>query len=79
MVKTTRTSGSRTTIQVKSYITGRNLGTFKNEKELFRKFPKEKTALRKVMRFNRRTGSNITTIKQIPKRRKVKSLSKHFI
>ena len=71
MVRTSITSGRRTTtngIFVTSYITGKSLGRFRNEKELFKKHPKEKEALNRVERFNLMNKTKFTTIMQLPER-----------
>lgn len=78
MVRTTVSRGSRTTIRVTSYITGKPLGTFKNEREFFRNNPRERQALNRVNRFNRRTGQNITTIKQIPRQRRMNTVRRRW-
>ncbi len=62
---TSRTSRRTTTTTFFSYKDGRRLGNFKTQKEAFKKFPSERKAFNKVMRFNRKTGKNITTVKQI--------------
>ncbi len=52
-------------ITIFSYFDGRKLGKFKNINEFFKNNPKERQAFERVMKFNRQTGMNVTTINQI--------------
>jgi len=61
-------------IIVFSYFDGRKIGKFKNINDFFKKNPKEKEAFQRVIRFNKETGMNVTTINQIKEvRRRIKN------
>lgn len=56
-----------------SYVNGRKLGSFSNMQQVFRKHPRERKAFKKVQTFNKRTGLNIKTVRQIrPMKRQLK-------
>ena len=64
-----RSSRQRKAVMAKftafSYVTGRRLGRFNTLTGVFDKFPKERKAFNQVKVFNKRTGLNVTTTKQI--------------
>lgn len=66
---------SRTTltpnITVFSYRSGKKLGNFKNLKEAFRKFPSEKKAFMRVIKFRKKTGIRVNTIQDIKKIKRI--------
>lgn len=61
-----------------SYKDGRKLGKFQSIKKVFKKFPSERKAFNKVKKFNKRTGSNVTTTKQIMMQKKTMKISKRW-
>ena len=67
-----QTNGMKTTAF--SYRDGRNLGKFNNLKDVFNRFPSEKKAFDRVMKFRRTSGmvqiNNINEIKQIKRQEK---------
>ena len=48
-----------------SYRDGRNLGKFNNLEEVFNKFPSEKKAFMRVMKFRKQTGKQVNNIEEI--------------
>lgn len=49
-----------------SYRTpNKKLGRFKNLKEVFKKFPSEKKAFQRVIKFRKKTGIRVNTIAEI--------------
>ncbi len=48
-----------------SYRDGRNLGKFNNIEEVFRRFPSERKAFVRVMKFRRETGKQVNNIEEI--------------
>ncbi len=50
-----------------SYRDGRKLGEFNNLQEVFKKFPSERKAFNRVMKFRKITGIQVNTIQDIKK------------
>lgn len=50
-----------------SYRDGRRLGQFKTIEDVFKKFPSERKAFDRVMKFRRKTGLQVNTIEDIKK------------
>lgn len=48
-----------------SYRDGRKLGKFTSLEEVFRKFPSERKAFKRVMEFRKKTGKQVDNIEQI--------------
>lgn len=48
-----------------SYRDGKRLGRFKNINEVFKKFPSERKAFERVVKFRRKTGMNVNSINEI--------------
>ena len=67
-----QTNGTK--ITAFSYRDGRNLGKFNNLQDVFKRFPSEKKAFDRVMKFRKRTGkiqiNNINQIKEIKRQEK---------
>jgi len=61
-----------------SYIDGKRLGTFTSLGNVFKKFPKEGSAFRRVQRFNKTTGRNIKTVRQIPNIKRKMNISRRW-
>lgn len=65
-----RTPTPQNNITAFSYFTGKRLGNFKNLSEVFKRFPKEREAFNRVMKFRRQTGINVNTIEDIKKEKR---------
>lgn len=67
-----QTNGTK--ITAFSYRDGRNLGKFNNLQDVFKRFPSEKKAFDRVMKFRRTSGmvqiNNINQIKEIKRQEK---------
>lgn len=61
-----------------SYRDGRNLGKFKSLKEVFNKFPSEKKAFERVMKFRRKTGIKVNNINEIKKEKRKMNINKRW-
>ncbi len=61
-----------------SYKDGRNLGKFKNLKDVFRKFPSEKKAFNTVMRFRQRTGVQVNNLKDIKSQKSKTNINRRW-
>lgn len=65
-------SGSRTSAQPNiikktffSYRDGKKLGQFQNLNQAFKRFPSEKKAFDRVIKFRKKTGIQVNTIQEI--------------
>jgi len=61
-----------------SYFTGKRLGRFKNLKEVFNRFPKEKKAFQRVIRFRKQTGIRVNTIEDIKRAKRKQKIMKRW-
>lgn len=53
-----------------SYRDGRKLGKFSNIQQVFKRFPLERKAFKRVMIFRRKTGKQVNTIEEIKKEKR---------
>ena len=61
-----------------SYRDGRRLGKFSSLKEVFKKFPSEKKAFDRVVKFRRKTGIQVNTIKEIKSVKRTQKMVKNI-
>lgn len=61
-----------------SYRDGRNLGKFDNLKDVFKKFPAEKRAFNRVMKFRRKSGIQVNSIKEIKAVKRTQKMVKNI-
>ncbi len=61
-----------------SYRDGRRLGKFKSLKEVFDRFPSEKKAFMRVIKFRRKTGIQVNTIQDIKKEKRKMNVNRRW-
>jgi len=59
--------GNRTAF---SYRDGKKLGKFNNLEDIFKRFPSERKAFKRVIAFRNRTGKQVNTIEDIKKEKR---------
>ncbi len=64
--------------QAFSYRDGRSLGRFDSLQAVFKRFPSERKAFQRVMKFNRMTGKRVTNIEQIKKEKRRMNVNRRW-
>ncbi len=59
-----------------SYRDGRRLGKFENLQAVFKRFPSERKAFMRVIKFRRKTGVQVNTIKEIQTVKRAEKMAK---